>query len=231
MSEHYIPNDQFPEGIDEYVAWVDIMGSRNAFQKSLKTATTYVLKLNKIFDSVIRQEAHGCSGYYPIIDGLYFTHGDKDLFLKIMQKSFVAVANEFMEQSDPAYRFMIRGGISYGTVIHGKNIDVNRKHLDVDKRVIKSLLFGKPLVDCCAIEKNSAPFSISIYGEAVQRFNNNGKIFKWFRNNDQLDMERFICAVDQYYQWFKGNEHWNEYPKEKRDTHLKKFNEMVSGID
>lgn len=72
MSDLYIDINKLPDASDEYVAWVDIMGTKNIFEKTDLSPTLYILKLMKC----AVQTLSGKTGFklYPVIDGFYITY-------------------------------------------------------------------------------------------------------------------------------------------------------------
>lgn len=227
MSDLFININKLPDGQKEYVSWVDIMGTKNMFIKSDKCPTLYILKLHKAAEKILNNYNDKNFTYYPVIDGFYLVSSDKNLLVDTLKKLFIKLSEEFISEKEQGYKFMIRAGLSYGEVIHGKNINISDDKLGIKTKTKDMLLFGKPIVDATLAENGLPPFAIGIYEDSKTHFDDlaiDGKI-NWF--DDFKQKEDLIDKVITYYAWHEQHKNWVEYPEDKKKQHLFDFIMML----
>jgi hypothetical protein len=219
----------------EWVSWVDIMGIKNIFKKSDRSPTVYILKLHNEINRVKKLKFNDI-GYYPVMDGSFLTSNSLSRLINFMTEIFIRVANEFMIEKKLLYRFMIRGGLSYGSVLHGYSIsDKIVAHLDQSD--LNKLIFGEALCCACESENNTPPFMIKIHKNSINKFiktnqdyliipNSNDIYVKWFNSN--FDISKLRDEIKSYFDWHNLNNHLVEYPDKKKQEHLKMFREIVT---
>lgn len=225
MFPKFIDLKKLPDPIEEYVAWIDIMGTKSVFEKTDKSPTLYILKLHACAESVIKGTDFN---YYPAVDGFFLTHKECNVLLVAVKNIFQQVAQGMINERNIEYRFMIRAGLSYGSVTHGKNINIDDPKLS--DKLKKSLLFGKAVVAATEAEKGAPPFSINIDETSVDHFTpslsngltrvNNHII--WF-DIDFVDKDNFKKSIIEYYTWINKKPMWSNYDPEKMKKHLFEF--------
>lgn len=104
----------------EYVAWVDVVGTRSAMTRSVMASATYIFKLHTAA-LLSSSEASGVA-LYPVMDGFYVTCNEQGTILKYLKNVCTMIAATFISESENHHRFLIRGAMSYGAVYHGRGI-------------------------------------------------------------------------------------------------------------
>ena len=231
MGELFISLGVLPALSTEFVIWVDVMGTKSVFKESNNSATLFILKLFKSTFLSLQNEELNSYKLYPVMDGYFLTHDDPEKLIAIIKKIFIQIANEFIVEKKPGYKFMIRAGLARGTVMHGDAIS-DSAEISFISPISKSLLFGKGVVDAVEAEKGAPPFSITIHEKSRKWFEMlNIKTTKdgqldWL--NSAFDSEKFKHSVNEYYQFRDEIPSWVDYPEEKKVKHLAAFLKMIN---
>lgn len=106
----------------EYVAFVDIMGTRTHMKKSVYESANFIFKLHAAIISAWREKNYHGVFVYPVMDGAYITARNKDDMINIMLRIYRELAKLFVKEQTQEHQYMIRGAIAYGEVIHGHDI-------------------------------------------------------------------------------------------------------------
>src|SRR6266702_2343965 len=96
---------------NEFVCWLDIMGLRNIQGRSLSVAANFVMKLHI---ACLGSNSDERVRLYPMNDGVYVCTEDLMTMVSYVKDVFVKLAIEFTEEDKPLYRFLVKGGLSYG---------------------------------------------------------------------------------------------------------------------
>jgi hypothetical protein len=114
---------QFPTS--EYIAWIDVMGIQSAMGRSLNISGNFVFKLH----IAALQAPIGNVRLYPIMDGFYASSANQADMLEFLREVFVQTADEFVHEAEPLHRFVVRGALAFGPVIHGNQIPANASNV------------------------------------------------------------------------------------------------------
>ncbi len=155
----YVKQDNFQPAVSEkWVAWIDIMGTKNMFTRNTVIPTQYVLQLYKCLEEINRSID---MEIYPLVDGFYAISNCYDTFFQFLKNYFVKMFTWQAGAADYAYSFLIRAGVGYGEIIFGKDV-VNSLSNDAIKN---SLVFGPAIVKAAEAEHECSPFGIHLYLE------------------------------------------------------------------
>ena len=149
----------------EYVAWVDVMGIQSSMSRSLNVSGNFIFKLH----IAALQSTHTNVSLYPIMDVLYATSATQQDMLTFLRELFSSIADEFINATRPEFRFIIRGALAYGPVIHGNSVPANISFSQAfqDNQLYKdSILLGLPMIQANQSEKNAPPFGIFVHESA-----------------------------------------------------------------
>ena len=154
--------DRLPEMQSEYVAWVDVMGTQVSMSRSIKATANFIFKLH-----IAAMKAQSIAvRIYPVMDGFYVSATDRNKMLGFLRSVFRTVAEEFNSTSKIQHRFMIRGGLAFGPVIHGGTVLECAKELKDHKPYSESILLGMPMVQAHLSEREAPPFGIFVHESA-----------------------------------------------------------------
>src|SRR5688572_27501511 len=104
-----------PDPLPEYVAWVDMMGTRPVMARSLSISANFLFKLHALGSSSAK--AVTTVRVYPVMDGLFVATPSRDVMHRFAAVLFSTLARLFIQTTDNAHRFLVRGAIAYGPVV------------------------------------------------------------------------------------------------------------------
>ena len=151
-----------PVMASEYVAWVDVMGTQVSMSKSIKITANFIFKLHI---AALRAQLNGVQ-VYPVMDGFYAASPNRNLMLAFLRGVFKSVAEEFNTTAGSHHRFVIRGGLAFGPVIHGHDVGACAEELAENQLYANSILLGMPMVQAHLVERDAPPFGIFVHESA-----------------------------------------------------------------
>lgn len=149
----------------EYVAWIDVMGIQSSMSRSLNVSGNFIFKLH----IAALQAPHANVNLYPIMDGLYATSVTQQDMLTFLRDLFTSIADEFIDAARPEFRFIVRGAIAYGPVIHGNSVPANisySQEFQNNQLYKDAILLGLPMIQANQSEKNAPPFGLFVHESA-----------------------------------------------------------------
>ncbi|MGQ7818815.1 hypothetical protein ACUTAH_24625 [Metapseudomonas furukawaii] len=212
-----------PQPSNEYVAWVDVMGIQSAMSRSLKISANFVFKLHIAALSAPRDQVQ----VYPVMDGFYACAPRQEAILAFLRFVFSQVAQEFVGATQPLHRFIVRGGLAFGPVIHGNEVGaaVDPRLEDHDDYKSKILL-GMPIVQANASERLAPPFGIYIH-ESARAFAQAGEEpfhhvwWKWVNQENSANWNPLLERLTAHYEWCKQMPNRLIYDLPRIDAHQK----------
>ena len=220
---------------NEYVCWLDIMGTKNKMLTSVKQSSNFIFKFHVAILKAIETASKITA--YPVMDGVYLTSPNKDAILKVISKIFFLMAKQFLYEEKFFHLYMIKGAIAYGPIYHGKDIPDAANDIFKDSATAnykRSILLGIPMVLACQGEKNAPPFGLFV--DETARNTLNPIPTKWYRwdfnrvnSNDFIKIkEAFIKKVNKFYACCEKSYMEIDYPLEKIQAHRAAFNMYFS---
>lgn len=161
--------DQLPAMVSEYVAWIDVMGTQISMSRSIKITANFIFKLHI---AAIRSQIPGVM-IYPVMDGFYASTSDRNVMLDFLRHVFRSVAEEFIATTQSQHRFMIRGGLAFGPIIHGNTVGQCATELANNATYANAVLLGMPMVQAYLSEGSAPPFGVFVH-ESARVFSPNG---------------------------------------------------------
>lgn len=219
MGRIYFDDKDMPkEQKSEYVLWIDIMGTRNRMSTSVRTSTMFICRLHAcILD-------HKTSGLhvYPMMDGAYVTSKSADEMEKFIISAFNDIYDTFVAESDDLHRFIVKGALAYGPIVHGSEIPETCSAIFTKNTgYLQGVLFGVPMIQANKGEKLAPPFGV--YCDESARMASNKFSFVWYKwlkdNEKKKDM---LKQLDKYFEYASKHTYELEYPKEKISEHEEK---------
>jgi hypothetical protein len=153
---------RLPAMTSEYVAWVDVMGTQVSMSRSINITANFIFKLHI---AAIRSQTAGVK-IYPVMDGLYASAPDRNVMLNFLRGVFRLVAEEFISTPEPQHKFMIRGGLAFGPVIHGNTVGQCATELASNATYADAILLGMPMVQAHLAEGSAPPFGVFVHESA-----------------------------------------------------------------
>lgn len=223
MALIYFDGKQLPKAKKRYVAFVDIMGTKAHMTRSTQTTANFIFKLHAAVLDAWKNEKYQNVFVYPVMDGAYITAARKEDIEKIIVRIYSGIAELQIRESNPIHRFIIRGSIAYGEVIHGHNVPYSAsKVFEIDLSYKNNILLGPSMISAYSGEGHAAPFAVFIDDSAVDHGSGKGfaQDWKWYNSRilkirDGLSNELSQTVLD-YFQLT------TEDPKREEHKHLAK---------
>lgn len=149
---------------NEYVCWLDIMGTKNNMSDSFEKSTNYMLRFHSAIFSVVKSEKQVT--FYPVMDGVYITSPKAEIIKKVVKAIMNQLADVFIEEATCFHKFVIRGALAYGEIAHGKYIDERVCKNLAGEHYLQYLLFGMPIIMAHISERLAPPYGIYIHESA-----------------------------------------------------------------
>ena len=217
----YFNERHLPEASPEYVVWVDVMGIQAIMSRSLAISANFIFKLHT---AALEARNADAITVYPIMDGFYATSPNQRNILDFLRNVFHSVADEVSNQAVIRHRFIIRSGLAFGPVIHGRRVSEQASRIMHNNDVYRdSLLLGLPMVQANASERLAPPFGIFVH-ESARSFAPPDEAplrvvwRRWGSRNNPV-----WCQMDakltEYYDWCAARAGAIEYDQERIESH------------
>ena len=217
----------------EYVAFVDIMGTRTHMKKSVYESANFIFKLHAAIISAWREKNYHGVFVYPVMDGAYITARNKDDMINIMLRIYRELAKLFVKEQTQEHQYMIRGAIAYGEVIHGHDIPYGASKAFENSLGYKDhILLGSAMIAAYDGEGKAAPFGIYVDESAVRHEEAEGKRdygsfcadWKWYQDNTlnlrEINFTDFREKIIDSLEAMKNPSHSFSYPPDKVQKHI-----------
>ena len=225
----YVDADAIPVASNEYVCWLDIMGTKSKMENSVKTCSIFIFQLHT---AVLKAIESGCKIHtYPVMDGVYFTAAHRTDIENALQNIFVSLGNMFIEEEKFNYQFLVKASVAYGPIIHGKDISDDINYQFAKNHPYKeSLLLGLPMIQAYNGESSAPPFGIYIH-ESARAFHAQDespfvvKWWKWFLCKrldwDEEKTKRLGDKIINYFTNCRKQSLLLDYSESRIDSHEK----------
>lgn len=224
----FVKDSAIPQARNEYVCWIDIMGTKSKMENSVNTCAIFMLKFHaSILDAIQKKKC--VISVYPVMDGVYITSTSINDLQTALFHIFSELGDLFLSEDSFYHQFLVKAAIAYGPVIHGKDIDdsVNNA-IASDKNYKNSLLLGLPMIQAITGEQKAPPFGVYVH-ESARTFHPTGETafsFKWWKwfllgkqgwNKDKT--KQLSQKIEKYFDNCKKQSMVLEYPSDRIDVH------------
>jgi len=229
-----------PQG--EYVLWCDGMGTSQELHRNLNRATELVFKIHMAFSAATK--IVGDVDIYPVMDGMYITSPNRNIIENIIKEAFKLLAKDFTYAHGTKNMFMVRGGIAFGPVIHGKHIPQEAfGTYEIDQAVKNAILLSPAMVPANRVESLAPPFGIYVDDSAktapiLADENDSGfisNLYQWWRNREDEELKQLASDLYQQVKFYleKAKVHsvGMGYPLDRIEIHAKLALEYFGGLD
>jgi hypothetical protein len=214
-----------PPMVSEYVAWVDVMGTQVSMSRSIKTTANFIFKLH--IAALTAKTA--AVRIYPVMDGFYASAADRHQMLSFLRNVFRAVAEEFSATIESQHRFLIRGGLAYGPVIHGQDVGQCAQELQNNAGYAGAVLLGMPMVQAHLSERDAPPFGVFVHESARVFAPAGGEPLHWIWWKWKIDNNEESLALWnnlkghllQHFEWCKARAQAILYASDRIEAHKK----------
>ena len=99
MSDVFFDERKLPKTRNEYVAFVDIMGTQTHMKKSVRETANFIFKLHSAIISAYREKPYKNVFVYPVMDGAYITSGNIEDMKNILLRIYRSLAEIFIDET------------------------------------------------------------------------------------------------------------------------------------
>ena len=230
MADIFFNARKLPNPKNEYVLFIDIMGTQTHMNHSVKETANFIFKLHSAIISSWREKAYKNVFVYPVMDGAYITAGTKEDIENIIVRIYRGLAKNFLKEELKQYLYMIRGGLAYGEIIHGHNVPYNAsKAFEMSLGYKDNILLGNAMIYAYKSEGLASPFGIFVHESAIKQANKRFGAFssnwKWFESETlkmgDIDIKMLLDKTMGYLSSMKDPTHPLHYDTKKIDNHIK----------
>ena len=231
MSDIYFDSRKLPSPKREYVAFLDIMGTKAHMSFSVHETANFIFKLHAAVLSAWRSEKYKNVFVYPVMDGAYITASNRENIEKILVRVFDSLASIFVNEPNISKRFSIQAGLSYGKTIHGHRVPYDAsKIFELDLPYKNNILLGPAMIEAYEYSSTASPFGIAISESAQKHLHdgsrNNGSFqagWKWHKSKRiKINTETDLLAREliAFFEQFRSEDNPLHYNSEKVDHHI-----------
>ncbi len=209
-----------PTPSNEYVVWVDVMGTQARMSRSLQQTANFIFKLHI---AALTANSANAVKLYPVMDGVYAACPEQRNMLAFLRRLFSLIATEFNERIN-FHRFMVRGCLAFGPTIHGATVpDTASNELSANPLYKNSILLGLPMVQAHSFETSAPPFGIFVH-ESARSFSSAGDAplhelwWKWAPSTDRT-WQSLQENLARYLTWCKERSMRIDYKSDRIDIH------------
>lgn len=218
---------------NEYVLWIDSMGTKARMSVSIQQSANFLLKLHQAIQKASENKA-GLK-IYPVMDAAYVTSKTQSEILSFINLLFTILALEFIQQEDPEHQFLVRGSLSYGPIYHAQDLIpwmTQDKSGDKsgDKSYWEKVLLGIPVIQAYSSEEKAPPLGVFIH-ETARAFSPTGEShlpYVWDIWQECQGVigdialgEKLNESVNSYFDWCKQHSLRIDYPEDAIERHKK----------
>lgn len=212
---------RLPQALPEYIAWVDVMGTQASMSRSVAISANFIFKLH----TAALQAPNQNVTLYPVMDGFYASSTDKGDILDFLRNVFQEVAAEFNREQVEQHRFIVKGALAFGPVIHGSNVPAAASQtINNFPAYRNSLLLGLPMVQAHISEKLAPPFGIFVH-ESARSFAPPNQTplhnvwWKWNIPNNQDTWNALNQSLLTHFKWCAERAGDLEYAPDRIEVH------------
>jgi hypothetical protein len=219
---------------NQFVCWIDVMGSQEIMLRSLYVASNFLTKLHI---AALRVAKEFSIELYPVIDGLYACSPSQRQILSFINRVHSMLAVTFILEDNQRFKFQVRSGLAYGAVVMGKQVLKCAKELQSNPLHTKSILLGSALTHAYQVEREAPPFGVVQHESAVviaEEGSLSEKQLKWWqlfgRPNDLLLACELYYSLKEHYAWCSRNSFSLSYAKKDIYRHEALVDEYFAEI-
>jgi hypothetical protein len=170
-----------------------------------------------------------------MMDGVYITSPRQGPLRYLLSAVLRRLAETFLVEKTPWFKFMVRGCISFGPLIDGRDLPEQASHsLARNPTYRDSILIGIPLAQAYRGETSAPPFGVFI-DESARAFSGEKEEpfsfvwWDWYSHADPpLDAPAMHQALMEHFEWCKKHTATIGYAPERIEHHQRLAGEYFS---
>lgn len=219
MSKPYFDGTKMPDAQNEYVLWIDIMGTKSNMSNGVKASSIYICKLHV---AILESKTESLN-IYPVMDGAYVTSTSEDEMKNFIRKVYARMTELFVG-TEERYRFVVKGALAYGPIIHGRTVDEKCSAIfRENKAYMNSIMFGQPMIQSAKNESLAAPFGLYC-DESVRQVSEtfSHRWYKWYLQESETNITKLKEALAEYFEYVEKHSYEIDYKKDRIAEHKEK---------
>lgn len=219
MNSPFFDQSKMAVTANQFVAWLDVMGTASTLQRSLPQAANFVCKLHS---SCLNHLPPSGVTYYPMNDGAYLVGGHREVL-----ETVGAVLNEtailFMTEADGLQRYMIRGALAFGDVVHGHSAKKGLHRNQPTKEMVGRVLLGNPTAVAHRGEGMASPFGLYV-DQSARRMNRlMSPLYRWWLaphfKTCVANKTFLVRKIEDHIDWCLAHPIQTSYKRDRADEH------------
>lgn len=229
MADVYFDARKLPRPRNEYVAFVDLMGTRTHMKISVEETANYIYKLHSAIIQAWREKPYKNVFVYPVMDGAYITAANKENIENIVVRIFRSLSEIFLSEKNYRFLFLVRCAIAYGEVIHGHNVPYNAsKAFEMSIGYKDNILLGRAMIAAYDGEGKASPFGVFLDESSIKhkdgRYGAFQENWKWYSSSvlkiDEDVPHSLSEKITDYLMQMKDENHPLHYPIDRIEEHI-----------
>lgn len=210
---------------EEYVCWLDMMGTKSNMSDSFEKSTNFMLRFHSAVFSVVKERDD--IRYYPVMDGVYITCPNAQLIKTTIKEIMTKLSIIFMDEPSCFHKFIIRGSLAYGAVAHGVFVDDDICDSLAGQKYLNYLLFGMPIILAHISEKYAAPYGVYIHESARKVKEFQGRHLLIYDKTTKTEMLQKLIT---YFEWCEKYNNYLELEPIKIDQYKQLVTEYYTDM-
>lgn len=217
---------------EEYVCWLDIMGTQNSMSESFEKSANFILRFHTaVLNAAIPKKVR----IYPVMDGVYVVVKKLEDMMVCLNRIMTGLAEVFLAEVNN-HRFMVKGAIAKGLLHHGSKISPDvAPEIAPKAEYKKHLLFGLPMIQAFKAEKSAPPFGVYIHESARTINGLQGRYYFWHRDDTVSNKENLQAKLKEelclFLDWEIKRHYYFEQELSKLDEYKKRIEEYFTMIE
>lgn len=236
VQDPFLGPQHLPEDSDRlYVGWLDLMGVGDAMSRSYPAAAT---NIGKLFAAVANHRYIDEIEVYPMADGMYLlgeVEDEEELYVpSIMSNIFRQFGNltykrhtDTTDSYGPWLGFLLRGGIAYGDVYHGSDVDESDDSDIAGIDWLDNIPFGEPIANAHNVEIGGSPYGIRIHDSVPTEFASS-EDWQWWTIYDDDTKENIVDYLEDHFEWCLDNIDDLTYQEDRLYVHAERAEEYFN---
>ncbi len=152
---------------NEYVAWIDLMGSGHIMSVSVAKSANFLARLHMAVDVAVTN-APAPVLINPINDGVFVTSSSKPAIMSVVREVMYVLATHFISTGPPQDKCLVRGAIAFGPVYHGKALasGLSKTKQALHLPTFERVQFGPPIIQAYQAESHAPPYGVAVHDSA-----------------------------------------------------------------
>jgi hypothetical protein len=183
-----------------YVGWLDLMGAGHIMATSVQKSANFLARLHVAVE-ISKREIRFDGKIVPI-NGLFVVSPNKRALISLLGRAMILLAANFIAVPRPHDRFLLRGGIAFGPVYFGHDIQpgLHPKALRETSDFLNSVMFGPPIIQAYKSESMAPPYGIAVHESARAFAGVGAEPFRmshwlWWAPNEGVDYPKKVAPL------------------------------------